>query len=237
MTRVLITSASTRLARHIASALAGEHELRLTDRVPVSGAPEFTQCDLGHGEATNALVRGMDAIVHSGHVDSTLSVSDQLDAAMRCTYNLLQAATEERVPRLVYLSSLRLMGGYAENLAVTEGWRPIPTTETSDLCYHLGEFVCREFARERRLEVVCLRLGELAWGDAPASTSALFPDDAAEAVRRALSADLSEGYAGSVSAWNVFHIQSAVPNARFLTAAASRRLGYEPTARSYPAPP
>ncbi len=231
MAKILITNASTRLAQHLASDLATEHDMRLTDRAPVSEVPGFTQCDLGHDDSTNSLVRGMDAIVHSGHVDPTDSVSDQIDAATRCTYNLLQAATDEGVPRLVFLSSLTLMHGYDENFAVTEKWRPTPTAETSNLCCHLGEFVCREFARERRLEVECLRLGDLAWDGAPASTSALYPDDAVDAVRKALTADVSEGYAGSVTAWNVFHIQSAVPNARFLTATANRQLGYEPATR------
>ncbi len=229
--RILITSASNRLAQHLASDLSSKHDVRLTDRAPASDAAGVTRCDLGHDESTNSLVRGMDAIIHPGHVDPTDGVSDQLDAATRCTYNLLQAATDEGVPRLVFLSSLSLMHGYDENFAVTEKWRPVPTTETPILCYHLGEFVCREFARERRLEVVCLRLGEMAWDGGPASTSTLFPDDANDAVHRALTADLPEGYAGSVTAWNVFHIQSAVPNARFLTATANRQLGYEPATR------
>ncbi|HJO81504.1 MAG: NAD(P)-dependent oxidoreductase [SAR202 cluster bacterium] len=231
MSKILITSASTRLARRLASDLAGDHDVRLTDRSPVPDASDFTRCGLGHDENTNDLVRGADVIIHSGWVDQSDSVSDQLDAAMCRTYNLLQAATDESVPRLIFLSSLALMGGYDENFAVTEKWRPVPTTETANLCYHLGEFVCKEFARERRLEVVCLRLGEFVWDEAPASTSALYPDDATNAVRKSLTADVSEGYAGSISAWNVFHIQSAVPDARFLTATANRQLGYEPASR------
>ena len=41
----------------------------------------------------------MDAIVHSGEAHSQANTSDKLDVAMRCTYNLLWAATEEGVPR------------------------------------------------------------------------------------------------------------------------------------------
>ena len=58
---------------------------------------------------------------------------------------------EEGVPRLVYLSSLSQVNRYDAALAVTEQWRPKPSSSKSDLCFHLGEFVCREFAREAGL--------------------------------------------------------------------------------------
>jgi hypothetical protein len=78
------------------------------------------------------------------------------------------------------------------------------------LCYHLGEYVCKEFAREGKVEVVVLRLGEItANGSPPESSSALYVDDAIQAIEKALTADLS--------GWNIFHVQSAVPNARFLS--------------------
>ena len=228
---ILVTSASTRLARHLASQLSADHDVQLTDRNDVPGAQNFSLCDLNHDEATNDLVRGMDVIVHSGELNSALSVSGQLDDAMRCAYNLLWAASEEKVPRLIYLNSLSVMGRHDEAYAVTERWKPALTTETSDLGYHLGEFVCREFARENKIEVISLRLGELVWDDGEASSSALYPEDAVQAIQKALSAEVSDGHAGSTTNWNVFHIQSAVPNARFLTATAQQALGYQPTSR------
>jgi uronate dehydrogenase len=231
MQKILITSASTRLARHLASSLERDYQVRITDRDSVAGARDFTVCDLSHDESTNDLVRGMDAIVHSGEPDSNASVSDQLDAAMRCTYNLLQAASDEGVPRVVFLSSLSLFDQHDEGYVVTEQWRAVPTTGAASLSYHLGEFVCREFARERRVEVLCLRLGDLSWDGDAASTSALYPDDAAQAVDLALSAGPASGNFGSTTSWTVLHIQSAVPHARFLTTAARESLGYAPATR------
>ena len=149
---------------------------------------------------------------------------------MRCTYNLLWAAVEERVPRFVFLSSLRLMARYDEGLAVTERWRPLPSTEAIDLCYHLAEYTCREFAREGKIDVVCLRLGEPAFdsGVPSSSTSALTIDDAAQAVDRAITAELPPDSTSSSRSWTILHIQSAVPNARYLTAAAERTIGFSP---------
>lgn len=232
---ILITGASTRIAQLLASALAESHDVTLSDRIPASDAGNFVLCDLDHDTATNDLVRGMDVVIHPGQVDAGLPVSEQLDGGMRCVYNLVRAAAEEGVPRFIFLSSLSVMGRYDEDYVVTERWLPSPTTETGVLCFHLGEFICREFAREHKIEVVCLRLGDLVEGDdSPQSTSSLHPDDAIQAVERALTADISEGYADSRSYWAVFHIQSDVPNRRFVTTTAETRLGYRPIKRGRP---
>ena len=232
--KILITSANSRLPRMLAASLSGSHDVLLSDRPEVVTDEKITSCALGHDEATNDLVRGIDAIVHSAGVDPGEDASGQLDSAMRCTYNLLWAAAEEGMSRLVYLSSLRVMGKYDEDLAVTERWRPVPTTDASTLRYHMGEYVCREFAREKKLDVICLRLGQMIWDDAGSETvssSALYPDDAVRAVERALAVEFSSGPWNPPSAWNVFHIQSAVPNARFLTGTAQESLGYDPRQR------
>ena len=236
--RVLVTNGGTRLGRLVAGALAIEHDVTLTSRSPVADALDgvgFVGSDLGHDESTNDLVRGMDAIVHSGEPDSSASVSDQLDAAMRCTYNLLTAAADEGVPRLVYLSSLSVMRGHAEDHTVSERWRPRPSTDVSALCYHFGEYVCREFGRAARVDVVCLRLGDLVEdGGVAVSTSALYSGDAVQAVERALAlgdAETEPVYQEPVirPTWSVFHIQSAVPNARYTTSSAAEFLGYTPS--------
>ena len=232
---VLITGASTRIAQLLASALAESHDVTLSDRVLACDADNFVQCDLDHDAATNDLVRGMDVVIHPGQVDVGLSVSEQLDGGMRCVYNLVRAAAEEGVLRFVFLGSLSVLGRYDEDYVVTERWLPAPTTETDVLCFHLGEFICREFAREHKIEVVCLRLGDLVEDDeSPQPTSALHPDDAVQAVESALTADISEGYADSRSYWAVFHVQSDVPGRRFTTTTAKTRLGYRPIAQVQP---
>ena len=61
---ILITSAASDLAQGLASALSGEHQIRLTDLIDVETDFEFVRSNLGHDEATNNLVQGIDAIVH-----------------------------------------------------------------------------------------------------------------------------------------------------------------------------
>ncbi len=210
--KILITAAAFPLSKILADSLASDgHDVLLTDRDDQQSAHPFVRSTLDHSSATNELVRGVDAIIHSGDVYPGASVSEQLDYQMRCTYNVLWAAAEERVPRFVYLSSLRLMEGYDPGYAVTERWKTTPTLEPAVLCWHLGEIVCREFAREKKVEVTVLRLGELTLkGASEPSTTALYEDDAVQAVSRSLVC----GHSGWL---DIFHVQSDVPNARFLT--------------------
>ena len=158
--RILITSGSSDRCAALADHLAREHEIRLTERAPVASAHNFVQCGLGHDGSTNLLTRGMDAVVHAVEALPGEDVSAQIDAATRCTYNLLLAAAEEGVPQVVLLSTLELMADYPAAYRVGESWRPLPCTQPPTLSKHLAEQVCREFARERKLRVAVLRLGE-----------------------------------------------------------------------------
>lgn len=229
---ILITNAANRLSQQVANHLVNEgHEVTLTATSNVSVEHNFSASGLGDDESTNDLVRGMDAIIHNPAVDPDVNVSDQLDMAMRGTYNLLWAAREEGVDRIVLLSSLDVMDQYDESLAVTERWKPTPTTAPEVLCPHMAEFVCREFAREKKSTVYCLRLGELAWDGQSHSTSALTPEDALQAVEQALTAEVVLDWSTIPNAWNVFHVQSSVPDQRFLTANAQNALGFQPESR------
>ena len=223
--RVLITSATSRLSRELAASLSANHDVVLSDREETSGEHRSVKNDLGHDEATNGLVKGVDAIVHSGAPKAGDTVSQQLDYAMRCTYNLLWAAAEEGVRRLVLLSALSVMDEYADDLAVRETWRPKPSTDPAVLCHHLSEYVSKEFARERKIGVVCLRLGELVWDSnaVQPSPAALYAGDASQAVEKALTWE--------PTGWDILHIQSAVPGARYSTTTAEESLGYSPVRR------
>ena len=238
--RILVTNGSTYLSRAVATTLSSQHKVTLTDRLNTTTGPsslEYFHNELGHDRSTTQLVRNMDVIIHSGEPNPDDTVSKQLDGTMRCTYNLLWAATEARVPRIIYLSSMSIMSGYSEDLTVTETWRPKPGTKTRSICYHLGEYVCREFGRAGGLDVISLRLGDIvADGEDNTSTSVLYTNDAIEAIQKTLAfidgeKEPASGQPVRRPSWSVFHIQSEVPNARYIYKAAQEVLGYEPAAR------
>lgn len=218
---LLITAAADPMARALADQLAATHTIRLTDRAPVQSAHEFALSPLGHDASTNLLVRGMDAIVHLAAAPQTSDAPAQIDYMTRCTYNLLTAAVAEGVRRIVYLSSLDLMTPYDANFLVDERWRPLPAPQPPSLTTYLGESVCREFAREHKLDVAVLRLAQVTLSD-ERIPSAPWVDvrDVAQAVNLALTADIEQ--------WGVYHIASASAGPRFNIGKAQTELGFAP---------
>jgi hypothetical protein len=227
---VLITSAQHRLAQLLADDLGSDHEVLLTARTPVSTNHRFRQSDLGHEAPTDELVRDMDAIVHVAEPIPEDNLPAQIDQQTRCTYNLLLAASQAEVRRVVYLSTLEILTAYDPDFIVEETWAPRPALTAPSLPKHLGEYTCREFARVSRLEVTVLRLGKII--DGSKMSGAFDPmwvseQDVVRAVRLALDRQV-RSTGSSLARWSVFHISSKSPNARFHSARANRMLSYEP---------
>jgi len=219
--RLLITSGTSALAQAVMASLPARYMLRVTDRVD---GPGLWAADLGHGPETDALVAGMDAIVVVGEPLPGEGTGAYVDAMTRGVYNLLWAAHQARVQRVIYLSTLRLMDAHGVEYNVTERFRPRPTTDRDLMGKHLGEYVCREFAREHKLTVVALRVGEVVdpegAGVPPADSTWIAPQDVAAAVDAALSAD--------VPRWSVVHVQGAQTGARYPIGDAQKVLGFVP---------
>ena len=226
---ILITAAASDLAQQVATALSEEHAIRLTELYKVKGDFDFVQSELGHDESTDELVRGIDTIIHIAEVHpQCLAKADQpdnyaIDYQTRCTYNLLMAASAEGVKHVIYASTLRLFEQHGEDWTVTESWRPRPAVDSFVLSKHLGEFTCREFARERKLDVTCLRLGNLVTAETAAGAEFdsmwLEMSDAVAAFRTALNAS---------APWRIFHIQSEFPGSRFSVGKAKTHLEFNP---------
>ena len=69
--RVLITGAASPLGQAIAARLRTDYQVRLTDRVEISTDLEFVRSDLGHDEATDALLPPPDGRVLLVPADAT----------------------------------------------------------------------------------------------------------------------------------------------------------------------
>lgn len=182
--------------------------------------------DIGHDDSTDVLVEGSDALVVFGYSQHSNDATPVLDHSTRQLYNLLHSASNAGVKRCIYVSSLQLFDGYEENLTVTETWRSLPPTDNPALlACHLGEIVCKEYARDRRIQVATVRLGfPIIKGDTNAArgsgeSAAVAADDAVEAIRLAL---LSE----KLGQWQDIHVQSTVENQRYLMHAAHDLLAF-----------
>ncbi len=229
---VLITSAGSELARRLATAASETHTIRLTelqlvDTTNLHGC-EFVQSALGHDESTNELVKGMDTIVHIAETPPELRAKSdepenfEIDYQTRCTYNLLMAASAEGVKHFIYASTLRLFEQHGEDWTVKENWRPRPSTDSFVLSKHLGEFTCREFAREGKIGITCLRLGAIITAEEAAKAEFnsmwLEIDDAVAAFQGAIDAP---------SKWGIFHVQSEFSGSRFAIDKAKGHLKFD----------
>ena len=222
--QLLITSAAAPLAHTLADTLRAEHTVRLTERTALPGRTDFVLSPMGPDLSTNLLVRGMDAVIHVAEPLATDNPLQQIDYLTRCTYNLCLAAAAEGVKRLIYLSTLDLMTAYAPTYRVNERWKPQPSPQAPVLAKHLGEYTCREFAREHKLTVVVLRVGKIVRAETVAGQAVdpLWVDerDVTQAVKAALTAE--------VPRWAIFHIGADSPQARFSVATAKHVFKYAP---------
>jgi nucleoside-diphosphate-sugar epimerase len=222
--KVLVTSANSRLGKIAAAGLTSAHDVTLTD------LPQFVEPndgvvanDLNHDEATDGLITGMDAVVVPGIEAHSGDATWLIDHHTRRSYNVLRACVDAGVPHAIYLSTLQLLDDYEERLTVTERWRPLPSTDDEILAVHLGEYVFREYAREEPISTTVLRLGfPIVDGDRGAAQSAGTAVLAAIDAGLAISATVSVGGEG----YRILHIQSPVPNARYLLGDAEQAIGY-----------
>lgn len=219
---ILLTSARSNTGRIVSEQLAG-HNLRRTD---MSADDDIIQCDLGHGAETDDIVAGVDAIVHIGYGGFTSDDPNAvIDYHTRRTYNLLWAASEAGVPLVINISTLRLMAAYEENLVVTESWKPLPHAGDVDLlAAHLCEIQCKEFARDRKIKALNLRIG-WPFTDGPKQAAVALGSDSAVCandIGLAINAALAHP---ELPQWADLHIQSTVPNQRYTTAKATQMLG------------
>lgn len=214
-TSILATNTDSPFAGAVADLLAKRHHVR---RI---GWEEPLEADA----ATGDLVAGVAAVVHFGYARTGGGANELIDHATRRTYNLLLAASAAGVERCIYVSSLRLLQALPGHFTVTEQWGARPPSDNPVLlACHLGEIVAKECARDRLMRVLTLRLGfpEVV-GDRLTlahehGSAAIAASDAADAISRALAADLPQ--------WGEVHVQSPVPGARFLMHEAEALLAF-----------
>lgn len=212
---ILVTNTDSTFVGAVTDRLAESHHVR---RI---GLEEPLEADA----ATDDLVAGVDAVVHFGYARAGGQANELIDHGARRTYNLLMAAAAAGVERCIYVSTLRLLEALPAHFTVTEQWRARPPSDDPALlACHLGEMVAKECARDRLMRVLTLRIGfpEVV-GDRRAlrdehGRAAIAASDGAEAVARALEADLAQ--------WQEVHVQSPVPGARYLMREAETLLAF-----------
>jgi uronate dehydrogenase len=160
--RLLVTGAAGNLGRQLRGALSGWAErVRVTDIAAIADPlphEEAVVADLSDRQAVDALVEGVDGIVHLGGISVDAPFDALLEANIRGTYNLYAAAHRHGVRRIVYASSNHVVGFHPVTsvLDTDAPWRPESLYGVSK-CF--GEALSRYYFDRFGIETVCLRIG------------------------------------------------------------------------------
>jgi UDP-glucose 4-epimerase len=166
--KIVVTGGAGFIGSHVVDKLVeAGHEPRILDLVPSpwhpAGELDAVAADLGDRDAVRAAVEGCEAIVHLAALADVYQVvenPERTDAVnVRGTFNLLEAAREARVQRVVYASTIWVYGNAPG---------PEPHDEDTPLVLppHLytatklaGEMYCRSFDTLYALPTTILRFG------------------------------------------------------------------------------
>lgn len=195
---VLLTGAAGHIGSVLAPALADAgHRVRLTDVTPIDDVPrgcEAGAADLRDFDQAMAVTDGASAVVHLGGIPHEAPFPDIADNNIRTAHNVLEAARQCDVGRVVLASSIHVTGFYParETVGPDDPVRPDTFYGVSKVALEALGYL---YARKCGMEVVCLRIGSfeaeasaprhratwLSYGDGArlvlASLRAALPDD------------------------------------------------------------
>lgn len=226
--RVLITGAAGGVGSHLAETLAEHYELVLHDRSQdlASAGVELRTAELGVYDEVRALMDDIDTVVHMAGAASPESSWDAvLEANLIGTRNVLEAAQDAGVRRVVLASSNHAMGMYDRY----EQWPVYPDQlPRADSLYGVskifGEAIGRFYHDQYGLDVINLRIGwftddPLAAQEDILRAMWLSPADCTEVVRCAIEAEVTFG---------LYYAISDNPNRRWALTNTQLELGYRP---------
>jgi nucleoside-diphosphate-sugar epimerase len=162
----LVTGGAGFIGSHLAAALIGEgHTVRVVDDLSsgvVENLPagvDFTHGDLTDPATATDAVRGCEVVLHQAAIASpSLSISEPRqshDANINATFNVLMAARDAGVRRLVYAASASAYG----DDPIQPKTEDMPANPLSPyaLQKHVGESYCQMFTRYYNLPTVAIR--------------------------------------------------------------------------------
>lgn len=166
---VLVTGGAGFIGSHIVDALVESGaRVRVVDNLSTGhlrnletagGKIDFLEGDLAEEAVARRAVEDVELVFHEAALPSVpRSVANPREthlASVEATFNLLLAAKEKRVRRLVYAASSSAYGDQP-TLPKIESMRPEPLSPYA-AAKLVGEYYCQVFTRSYGLETICLR--------------------------------------------------------------------------------
>ncbi|MEP6942023.1 MAG: NAD(P)-dependent oxidoreductase [Betaproteobacteria bacterium] len=189
--RLLLTGAAGGLGRVLRPHLTRwTEQLRVSDLVdcgPATDGEEVISADLGDKKSVNALVAGVDVVLHFGGISLESPFEKIVAANIVGLYNVYEAVHKHNVRRVIYASSSHVVGFYPQT-QVIDADAPLRPDCLYGVSKCFGEALTRYYFDRFGIEAVCLRIGS-SFAE-PANPRMLVTylsyDDLVELVERAL---------------------------------------------------
>jgi nucleoside-diphosphate-sugar epimerase len=194
--RVLVTGAAGRLGRTVASQFHTEgFDLLASDIVDAGNVPyRFERADLLDHEAASALLTDIDVVLHIGNHPGIGPVPPQVvfNENITMNENVFQGAAERGVSRIVFASTVQLVGSHVDHRTVVEpppppafplsGDTPPTPSNVYALSKTVTETMLRYYAERCGIQCTALRLPLLHHGQdsVEVGSGAERPDDVIE---------------------------------------------------------
>lgn len=226
--RVLITGAGGQIGSELASSLTDDYQLRLHYRSQPETAPsdDTVTADITAFEETAAIMGGVDTVIHlAGNANLDAAWDSVLAVNINGTYNILEAARQAGVRRVIFATTNHVMGMYDQN----EEWpvyndMPVRPDSLYGVSKATGEALGRFYADMGYLSVIALRIGWFV-NETPETENALLPKmwlgkrDCAQLFRCAIETGRH---------WGMYYGTSANPDRKWDLTDALVEIGYEP---------
>jgi uronate dehydrogenase len=160
--RILLTGAAGGLGRALRPRLRQRCSLlRVSDIAamePAGPGEEVVEAALEDRAAVDALLQGMEAVVHLGGISTEQPFDAVLQANIVGVYNLYEAARRNGVKRIVFASSNHVTGFYRQD-EVIDATMPVRPDGYYGLSKAFGENLSRFYFDRYGIETACLRIG------------------------------------------------------------------------------
>jgi len=169
---ILVTGAAGRLGRRVVRRLVEQgHEVLGTDRVSYVNSPTpYLVEDLRDRRKARELSARADAIVHMGAIPGPTTKHDayeKFENNVLSTFNIMRAAADHQIRRIVFSSSAFAMGWASDPTAFVPLYLPLDEQhpmmpfESYGLSKQIGECIAQMIARTTKTSVVSLRFANV----------------------------------------------------------------------------
>lgn len=223
MDTILVTGGLGRIGRALSRQLRGTYRTRSFDLRP---SPEADENAIGNITDIPTLVeamQGAQAVVHLAAIPGEAPFDLLLDANIRGTWCVYEAARQANVAKIVFASTNHVTGMWEKAGVFTTPDMPIRPDSLYAVSKAAGEAVARYYADAYGIASVCLRIGGVGEEDRPDGLRDLWlwisHRDIAQLVDKAIRADVL---------FAILNATSGHPKVYGDLSTAKALLGYEP---------